>query len=148
MANLPSRKALSTYILSCTALILHTSDRRAEISFCRLVYFSKTILTLGILILNISLIGEKRYLIFFFFFNKFRIIFNSVKPDRCSVPYEVLFCKQLMHQLYLNGPWSSPTRDKRLRKGLASQARAIYPGVLSVAKVSMLTKLQGACGLL
>ena len=68
MANLPSRKALPTYILSFTALILPTSDRRAEIGFCRLVYFPKTILTLGIPILNISLIGEKRYLIFFFFF--------------------------------------------------------------------------------
>ena len=67
MANLPSRKALRTYILSFTALILHTSDRRAEIGFCRLVYFPKTILTLGIPILNISLIGEKRYLIIFFF---------------------------------------------------------------------------------
>lgn len=147
MANLPSRNALPTYILSFTALILHTSDRRAEIGFCRLVYFSKAILTLGIPILNISLIGEKRYLIIFFL-NKFKITFNSVTPDRCRVPYEVLFCKQLMHQLYLNGPWSSPTRDKRLRKGQASQARAFYPGVLSVAKVSMLTKLQGACGLL
>lgn len=81
MANLPSRKALRTYILSFTALILHTSDRRAEIGFCRLVYFPKTILTLGIPILNISLIGEKRYLIIFFFLKKFRITFNSVKPD-------------------------------------------------------------------